>query len=506
MPAFWDAVWLHLTELGLAAGGLLALVGAGEGLRRWGVSAEVTRRVVHAGVGLFVVATPWLFAHPAPVYVLAGGFVLANGVAWWKGWLPGIHAARRESVGTITFPLVLLPALVVGWSLDGGRVWALQVSFLLLALCDPLAAWVGQAVRRPRPYRIGTHTKSVAGSGAFGVAAALLTMTALMWAQAEGMIRWSLAEIVVVSGTVAGGATAAEALGDDGWDNVTIVLAALFALVYADEHPEARTGMGLAMLAGVVFGIVAYQVGSLDRSGAVAGGLLAWSLLAVEGWAWAVPGFTFFVLSSALSRMGASRKATVEARIEKPGARDVGQVLANGGVAWLLLLAYVAYPAAIWYLGFLGAFAAATADTWATELGALSTARPRLLTTGARVPTGTSGAVSLAGTAASVLGAATIALVAWPFLAALALTDNPMMMMLVVTGAGVAGALTDSLLGATVQAQFVDPQTGIETERPPPSNGAAKPVRGWRWLHNDQVNLIGTATGAAVALACFPWL
>ena len=505
MTYFWKAVVRDGPELGGALAGLVLLVAVGELLRRWGASPSASRRLVHVGVGLFVAATPWLFEDPPAVYVLGATFVVANGAAWWKGWLPGLHAARRESVGTVTFPLVLLPALAIGWSADPGRIWAFQLSFLLLAVCDPLAAWVGTTVARPRRYRIGRHWKSVAGSATFGISAMLLAGGMLLVCRMAGIIDWTLAEVLVMSGVVALVSTGAEALGSGGWDNVVVVLAALLTLVFADEHPDVRLRMGVAAAAGVAFGVVVYRLDALDGSGALAGGLLAWSLLTV-GWAWAVPGFIFFVLSSLLSRVGARRKERASHFVEKPGARDAGQVFANGGVAWLLLAVSVVVPGGVGYVGFLGAFAAATADTWATELGALGPGRPRLITTGARVPVGTSGAVSLTGTVAAVAGAGVIAVSAWPFVPQMLPLRAVGGMLLLITGSGVAGAFVDSLIGATLQAQYVDPETGEVTERPPADGARWYLQRGVAWMRNDLVNGIGTASGAGLAMACFPWL
>lgn len=506
MAAFWRAVWRDLPELGLVIAVLLGLMGVSEVLRRLGMSAEVSRHLVHAGVGLTVAATPWVFETAHPVYVLGSVFVVANGIAWLRGWVPGLHAARSDSVGTITFPLVLLPALAIGWSLDPGRVWAFQTSFVLLAICDPLAAWVGTHMNEPGPYRIGAHTKSWAGSAAFFFSAMALTAILLLAFRAEGVLDWSAGDVVVLGVVVAGTTAAVEALGHRGWDNLTIVLATLLTLLHAHEHPDVRGWMGGALLAGIGFGVVAYRARALDRSGAVAGGLLAWTLLSMDGWGWAIPGLTFFVLSSVLSRVGRSSKEQVRSLVQKPDARDGAQVLANGGVAWLLLMGYVAVPADIWYVGFLGAFAAATADTWATELGALARRRPFLVTTGRRVPPGTSGAISGMGTLAAMAGASVLALSAGPFLAGFMPSGSVGWALLAIGGSGFAGSLVDSFLGATVQAQFVDPASGRATERIPEGVDAASPQRGWSWLRNDQVNGLCTATGAALAMACFPWL
>src|SRR5437879_10743183 len=127
------------------------------------------------------------------------------------------------------------------------------------------------------------------------------------------------------------------------------------------------------------------------------------------------------------------------------GRRNARQVLANGGVAAAAALAG-SWPAAA------GAIAAATADTWATEIGSFSPVAPRLVTTWERVTRGASGGITPLGTAGGVAGAVAIA--------ALALLVEPRGAApgsAVLVGAGVAGTLADSLLGATVQGLYERP-------------------------------------------------
>src|SRR5437764_598955 len=69
-----------------------------------------------------------------------------------------------------------------------------------------------------------------------------------------------------------------------------------------------------------------------------------------------------------------------------------------------------------------------------------------------------------------------------------------------ITAAGVAGMLADSLLGATVQGKFECPACDARFERG--NSVCHEPVRltrGWRWLDNDAVNLAATLVGASVA-------
>jgi len=172
------------------------------------------------------------------------------------------------------------------------------------------------------------------------------------------------------------------------------------------------------------------------------------------------------------------------------GRRQASQVAANGGVAVVAALLSASHPA--WHLAFVGALAAAAADTWSTELGGRSRRAPRLITTGRTVPPGTSGGVTWVGTAGGAAGAALVGLTA----AVLALIPSTALVPVVL--AGVAAGAADSLLGATVQARYRCPACGETGERARCTCGAAAvPVSGWRWMTNDTVNFLATLVGAA---------
>ena len=244
----------------------------------------------------------------------------------------------------------------------------------------------------------------------------------------------------------------------------------------------------------------AHRMAMLDSSGAWAAALLGAWVLGLGGWPWAALLLLFFASSSLLSRAFRARKAAVAADFAKGGRRDWAQVAANGGVPALALLAALLglIPLEGAWLAYAGALAAVNADTWATELGVLSPGLPRLITSGRRVARGSSGAVSLVGSLASLLGALLVAAMAFWFPAtAVALVAIP-----AVALAGLAGAFLDSLLGATVQAIYYCPACEKNTERHP-RHSCGNPTalqRGWRWLDNDWVNFISAAFGALMAL------
>ena len=241
--------------------------------------------------------------------------------------------------------------------------------------------------------------------------------------------------------------------------------------------------------------------------------LVGTAVFGFGGLAWAVVLVAFFASSSLLSRYRADRKARAAARFSKGSRRDLAQVLANGGLAALIAaasrLTADERQHVVLAFAFLGAVAAANADTWATELGLLARRPPRLITTGHRVPEGTSGGVTAPGLLAALGGAAFIGTVA---LALVALPTGARgwassgwgsalwMAPVVATIAGFAGATFDSLLGATVQAVYYCERCDTETERPLHHCGVlARPVRGWRWLDNDGVNFLSTVAGASIA-------
>jgi uncharacterized protein (TIGR00297 family) len=245
----------------------------------------------------------------------------------------------------------------------------------------------------------------------------------------------------------------------------------------------------------------AYAAGSLNRSGALAAFVVG-TIAVATGAAWGGYLVTWFALTSLLSRLGRERKARhVAAIVAKGGARDARQVFANGGVFALAALGtwwFAPQTSAHALLAAAGAaaLAAAGADTWATEVGTWARATAWSLRTGRRVVAGTSGAISLAGTAGLAAGALLWTLAAM-WLGVIEAAAIPA----VLTGA-LAGATMDTLLGAWAQARRWCDRCNGATEQVVHVCGAATRVAGGvRWLDNDAVNLAATVTGALVAMA-----
>ncbi|NIM93597.1 MAG: DUF92 domain-containing protein [Anaerolineales bacterium] len=237
-----------------------------------------------------------------------------------------------------------------------------------------------------------------------------------------------------------------------------------------------------------------YRAGALTLDGAAGAVLVGGVTFGFGGWLPAVLLILFFVSSSALSRIGRSRKRDLSSAFAKTGQRDISQVLANGLMAATSSAIYGVTNETIWLAGLAGALAAVNADTWSTELGVLAHRSPRLITNGSRVEPGTSGGVTLEGTLAAVGGAALIAVVS-----GIATMDFLLGIGIVV--GGVMGALVDSLLGASIQAMYYCPSCNKQTERHPTHTCGTDTyqIRGWSWMTNDVVNFIASMTGAIIA-------
>jgi uncharacterized protein (TIGR00297 family) len=276
-----------------------------------------------------------------------------------------------------------------------------------------------------------------------------------------------------------------------GWESKLVLLAvvpfaatdaALQARVWADL--DARVLLWTAGLSAAL-GLAAWALRTGTRAAAATGAVLNASLMFATAdlpfapWRTAIiPVLTFLVITSLATRYGRAHKERLGTAETRHG-RNAAQVAANLGFAALISTAmakiwvadtFSAHASAtIPYFAIgLAALAEAAADTVSSELGQVLGGTPRMLTTLRRVPPGTDGGVTLAGTLAGIAAAGAVAGAGtW------ALQGGVGMMAISWIG-GVFGLFFDSLLGATLERAD--------------------------WLNNDAVNFLSTLSAAAVAV------
>lgn len=236
----------------------------------------------------------------------------------------------------------------------------------------------------------------------------------------------------------------------------------------------------------------AYRKEAVTADGAVAGFVVGTSIFVGAGLLGWIMLMWFFGSSSAIGKLSTESKQRAARMHERGGRRDWVQVTANGGIAALAAIIYgvTTNPAAIVALA--AALAAATADTWASEIGSLSSHRPLSILTFRKLPTGTSGGVTLLGTFASLVAGLTVAAIYF-----VGTSGTPWAVSAIITVAGFLGSVVDSLLGATVQAQYEDLH-GERTEK----RVGNRLIRGLPVVTNDVVNAVsgGLVTVAAVVV------
>ena len=224
---------------------------------------------------------------------------------------------------------------------------------------------------------------------------------------------------------------------------------------------------------------LAQRLPLLTRAGWVHAGCLGtllWGALGPRGWLAVV---LYLLLGSLVTRMGFRTKQARGLAEGRGGARGPENVWGSAATGAVLALAAVLAPA-VWQplllVGFAASFAAKLADTFGSELGKRWGRHTVLITSLRPVPPGTEGAISLEGTAASLVGSAVMALLM------LALGWLPgSAAWLLVTLVGLAATLLESLIGATAQQRLL-------------------------WLSNELVNAIQTAIAALLAMALAAWL
>lgn len=265
------------------------------------------------------------------------------------------------------------------------------------------------------------------------------------------------------------------------------------------------------MIESVIFGgtaslliaLIAYQRRSLSASGVIAavifatliyifGGLLLWILLMI-----------FFISSSILTKIN-KKKLNKSLDVEKKG-RDYVQVIANAFVVTIFSIMFYIFKDDIYLVAAAASIAASNADTWASEIGTLSKGRNYHILTFKPMEKGLSGAVTVLGTFASVLGALFIGLC---FTVIYSMSHGYQLITTLTSGfiisfGGVLGALIDSVFGALFQAKYKDTKTGNIFENKKRAKGAFVIVSGFALITNDVVNVLSALFASVLTVVFF---
>ena len=476
----WITFLLFLVSIFL----LLGISEATRSFLRW--KPESSRKLVHVIVGTLVSICPFIFESKFPPITLAIIFIIINLFALKNEFLKGMHSTDRISYGTVYFPLAFLILAAFWWE----KPITLVLSILIMTFSDTIAAIIGERTTYPRQFKLWEDNKSVEGcTGMFLSSFMIIYIGTDLFAWLfEAAFFIPLPILIGVSGFVAMLVTLSESNSSRGSDNFSVpIIAALSYDLYLINYTHGQLSNLLiwSIFSGIAF-YLAFKYKSLNKSGVIAAYIMGILIFGAGGLKWVTPIVVFFILSSIISKLSKTNN-----EIHKGSKRDIIQVLANGGIATIISIINFYSPNENLYIIYLAVIAAATADTWASEIGSFSTGKPFHLIKLSKVPKGTSGAISFLGTIGSILGATTIAFIGliWDI-------SFPFIYLIVITGS--IGSLIDSFIGASVQANFQCSNCKHITEKRVHCNLSSLHISGIYFIDNDMVNLLNTISAVLI--------
>lgn len=202
-----------------------------------------------------------------------------------------------------------------------------------------------------------------------------------------------------------------------------------------------------AIVAGGVFGALSFFLNWLTLDGSTSAWLLGVITFGIAGIEGAAILLFFFISSSLLSKNSRSLDDVRELKFRRTGA----QVWANGFWFGFFTLLGLLVDLELFKVAAYSSLAFATSDTWASEIGGNRIKGTTWSINGfQKVPPGTDGAISIAGTFAAVGGALSIGV-----LVGVLLPTKSLVMGILVASTGLVATFMDSWLGAHFQDQYL---------------------------------------------------
>ena len=490
-----------ITGIVLGFAFLFAVLGVANALRtKAGLDVFVTRKIVHISVAHW-----WLIAlafHDSVLPALTGPvvFTVLNYISYRKSLFPALeYRDKTANLGTVYFPVSLI--ILVGLTFGGVLpVAAGTTGIFVMGYGDGSAALFGKLYGR-RTFSIFGNTKSYLGCISMFVVAFAVAMLVGLIDQGRSA---SVPQLLPASLLIGFAAMFLEVFTPFGIDNITVpvgvtLLAAFLPVTGAAALPlMVPVVIGLALNTAVA--LTAYQRQSVSGSGGIAGLAVGTVLYVASPGLWGLL-MLFFLSSTLIGRFRRQDRTEAESVQAKGSRRDAWQVFANTGAPTIAALLYLVGGGQAAVFAAIAGLAAATSDTWSSEIGVLSRRNPVSILTFRPVPPGVSGGVSLLGLAAGAFGALAVGLAGMPVAQSMGLSQAAAVSVGVTAfGLGTFGTILDSLFGAGLQTRYRRPDGSI-TERARADDGSHYTrIRGIPGITNDMVNFLTTVCVTAIAV------
>ncbi|KAL3799934.1 hypothetical protein HJC23_007407 [Cyclotella cryptica] len=226
----------------------------------------------------------------------------------------------------------------------------------------------------------------------------------------------------------------------------------------------------------------------------------------------------FFKIGTKATKYKVQQKSLLDRSADESSCRGPNQVLACSVLGVVIQLVHVIYCgneksidfskdslASSLTCALIAHHSTNLGDTLASELGILSKSEPILITSGRRVPRGTNGGVTLLGTVFSAVGGVVIGVGVLVLDMISELDAKPLAYIAFGATCGVIGSITDSLLGATMQATHYDEKKGcVHSCRNNNDSPSTVHISGKNFVTNAQVNVISVIITSAFGFIMGP--
>jgi dolichol kinase len=333
-----------------------------------GRGSEALRKTVHVAMGGFALALRWLTPLQAALCALtalAFNLLLLHRLTQ-RRLLRDAEQARGFSLGIALYPAVVLALILVFWR----RLELAAATWALLAFGDGMATVAGRALGGPRlSWNPG---KTWSGLAAFVLYGATTSALLLRWTQwgaidaaesgAGRSVDWiglsyfvgptaQASWIALVIGCTVAALVAglAESLDVGIDDNILVPLVGGTALwlgtlvdpaLVAAAAPRLSHDFAWGAVVNLALALAAYAARGVGVSGAVWGWVLGTTLYGLAGWRGFSMLLAFFVLGTAMTKVGYAKKAALGIAQEKGGRRGARNAFANVGAG--VLFAFLA--------------------------------------------------------------------------------------------------------------------------------------------------------------------
>ncbi len=185
--------------------------------------ADLTRKIVHIGTGAITLLFPLMLDDHCPVLILCAAFALILILSLKFNFLKSINAIDRISYGSILYPLAVYGCYLAYDYFDKELIF-FYLPVLTLAICDPLAAFVGKSF----PYgiiKIGRERKTMMGFISFFISSIAITLTLFYFLPPE-----FFNNVLLITVLIASISSLTELFSVKGIDNITIPASVLLVL------------------------------------------------------------------------------------------------------------------------------------------------------------------------------------------------------------------------------------------------------------------------------------